>query len=67
MNKIKRIFCLALVVIIIALYVTTFVLAIIGNEVSEKWFMASLYATVIFPACLYIFTWLVKLFSGKEE
>ena len=34
---------------------------------SEKWFMASLYATVIFPACLYIFTWLVKLFSGKEE
>lgn len=68
MKKIKRICCLILVMIIIGLYITTLVLAIMGNSVSNELFMASLYATVIFPVCLYIFTWLSKLFGeGNEE
>lgn len=67
MEKLKRIICLILVLVIIGLYITTLVLAIMGNSVSERLFMASLYATVLFPVCLYIFSWLSKVFSGKEE
>lgn len=55
MKRFKQIMAVTAIVIILGLYLTTLVLAILGNSVSHSLFMASLYATVIVPAMLYIF------------
>lgn len=66
MRKLKQILAIAAIVIIIGLYITTLVLAILGNSVSHSLFLASLYATVVVPVMLYIFLWLYKLMHGEE-
>lgn len=67
MKKFKQIMSLLLVILIIGLYITTLILAIMGNEITEQWFMASLFATGAVPVFLYVVTWLMGLVSKKEE
>lgn len=66
MKRFKQIMAITAIVIIVGLYLTTLVLAILGNSVSHSLFMASLYATVIVPAMLYIILWLAKLLRGED-
>ena len=65
-KKIKRILALAAVIIIAALYLTTLVLSLIGNEASREMLAASITATVILPVLLYIYMWLYRTF-GKQD
>lgn len=66
MKRFKQIMAITAIVIIVGLYLTTLVLAILGNSVSHSLFMASLYATVIVPTMLYIILWLAKLLRGED-
>ena len=66
MKRFKQIMAVTAIVIILGLYLTTLVLAILGNSVSHSLFMASLYATVIVPAMLYIFFCLAKLLRRED-
>ncbi len=66
MKRFKQIMAVTAIIIILGLYLTTLVLAILGNSVSHSLFLASLYATVIVPAMLYIFLWMAKLLRGED-
>lgn len=57
MKKLKQILALVTVAIILVLYATTFVLALMGKNY-DKMFTASLTATVVLPTMLYIIIWL---------
>ena len=66
MKKLKQILAIVAIIIILGLYATTFVLAVLGNTISNTVFMASLYATVGVPCMLYVIFWLAKVLGKKE-
>ena len=61
MPRIKRIMALAGVILIIALYVITLILAICGNENTLNLLTASLFATVIVPVLIWVYTFIYRL------
>ena len=66
-RKIKRILALGAVVIILLLYLATFVLAFSKDERAGDLLMAALVATVVLPVLLYIYLWLAKTFRRKDD
>lgn len=53
MKKMKRIFALISAILLIGLYISTFVFALMGSELSQNLFMASVALTIILPVLLY--------------
>ncbi len=66
-KKIKQILAIIGIVIILGLYITTFILAICGNENTHGLFMASIFATVMIPVIIYIIQWLYKLVKKQAQ
>ena len=64
----KRILAIIGIIILAGLYITTLLLAILGNENTTPWFMASIAATIIVPVILWVYTWLYnRLRSDVQE
>ncbi|MBR6697029.1 MAG: hypothetical protein IKL73_02030 [Lachnospiraceae bacterium] len=64
--KLKRILAIVGVVILVALYLSTIVFAIIDSDYSKGLFMASIYASVIIPVMIYIYTVIYKVAKKNE-
>lgn len=60
-NKTKRIMAIIGIVILLGLYITALLLAVLGDENSTPWFMAAICATIIVPILIWIYQWLYKL------
>ena len=67
MDRIKRIFALFSVVILVGLYITTFICGIIKSELSHYLFITSLLLTFLLPILLYVLLMFSKLAKRKEE
>ena len=52
MKKIKQVLAILLILILIGLYVSTLVFAIIGSERAMVWLKISIYATIVLPLSL---------------
>ncbi len=61
MKKVKRFLALIGVIVLIGLYVTTLVLALIGNDQALNLLRASIYATVVLPVLLWAYSFIYKL------
>ena len=57
-SKAKRIMAIIGIIILVGLYLTTLLLAVLGNENTTPWFMASICATIIVPILMWVYTWL---------
>lgn len=66
-KKIKQILAIIGIIIIVGLYIVTFILAITGNENTKGLFLASIFATVMVPVIIYIIQWLYKLVKKQAE
>ena len=49
MKKVKQVLAILLILILIGLYVSTLVFAIIGSERAMVWLKISIYATIVLP------------------
>lgn len=67
MNKVKRILALVGVVLLLALYGSTFVFAVIDNSDSMSMFKASVVATIIVPTLLWTYSFIFKLVKKNNE
>lgn len=68
MNMIKRIFALLLVIGLLGLYGLTVFFAITDNSDTMQYLQASLVATVIIPALLWIYSFIYRtLGKGKNK
>ncbi|MCI5494385.1 MAG: hypothetical protein MR425_09675 [Lachnospiraceae bacterium] len=71
MKKIKRILAVVGVILLVGLYLSTLVFALIGSPDAMNWFKASIVATVIVPALLWAYTMIYRLlknhYSAKDE
>ena len=65
--KIKRIFAIIAVVLLVALYGSTIVFAMSDNPNAVYMFKASIFCTVIIPIILYSYILVYRVFGKKES
>jgi len=65
--KLKRIGALALVVILLALYITTFILAFMKSPTAQKLFQVSAIATIALPVTLYGYMLIYKYLKNRNN
>lgn len=65
MNKLKRIFAWAGIVLLLGMYLVTFLLGILGNEATKDMLLASIACTVILPVLLYAMLLIARLLGGS--
>lgn len=61
MKKVKQITALIGVILLAALYISTLVLAIIGNENSLRLLMAAIVCTIVIPVLLWVYSVVFRL------
>lgn len=66
MDKLKRIGAIVIVVILIALYITTLILSFMQNPEAKLFFRGCAIATVGLPVVLYAMMLAYKFMSGKK-
>ncbi|MDF2821678.1 MAG: hypothetical protein K0R15_2119 [Clostridiales bacterium] len=67
MKKARRIFALIGAIILVGLYITTLVSALIQTEFAKNLFFISLSASFILPATIYGFTLFMKALTPSIE
>ena len=63
-KKFKQISALIGVIIIVLLYLTTLILAIMNNSYTKRFFYASLFSSVFLPVMFYLMMWIAKVFRS---
>ncbi len=63
----KRIAALVAVVLIGLLYLSTLILAFMGNPHTSGLLMASLFCTIVVPVVIYAWQLVIRLMAGKKE
>ena len=66
MKKTKRVLALVGVVLLVLLYLSTLVFAILGKDFMN-WLMAALVSTVIIPVLIWAYGFIYKLLRGDKE
>lgn len=64
MKKIKQVLAIIGIIILVGLYILTFVLAILGQGDWFKYFVASIAATVLIPLTIWLLIQMIKRFKG---
>lgn len=65
MKKVKRIIALLGVILLLALYISTVVLACIGSENALNLLRAAIYATIVVPVLLWAYSFIYKLLKNN--
>lgn len=63
-KKFKQVSALIAVTIIVLLYITTLILAVMNNAYTKRFFYASLFSSVFLPVMLYLMMWIAKVFRS---
>ena len=66
-KKTKRILALIGVILLVGLYITTLVLAIVDSSATMDLFRGSIFATVVIPTIIWAYTYIYQLFSKKKD
>lgn len=61
MKKIKQILAISGCILLIALYVSTLVFALIGSSDAMNLFRASIYATIVVPVLIWAYSFIYRL------
>lgn len=67
MKKAKRFLALVGVVLLVAMYASTLVFALMKNENSKNMLMASIVCTILIPVLLYAFTLMYRVLGNKND
>lgn len=63
----KRAGSLIVIFLLISLYITTLVCAIIGSDFAISMLQASVFGTIFLPVILYAYLYLFKIFNKPED
>lgn len=64
-GTVKRVAAVIGIVLLVGLYVLTFVSALLGTAGSDRLFRFSLGMTIAVPIFLWLFTWCIKKFTDR--
>lgn len=66
MKKIKQILAILGCILLVGLYVSTLVFALIGSEDTMNLFRASVYATVVVPVLIWAYSFIYRLLKNHS-
>lgn len=66
MRKVKRIFAIIGVVILVGMYAVTLLSAIFATPATKDFFKASLLATLVIPILIYVYMLVYRLITGRQ-
>ncbi len=66
MKRVKKVIAVILCIVLIGLYVATFVLSLIDSENTRNLLTASIFMTVVVPVVLYAMMLVAKIWGGDE-
>ena len=67
MKKIKQILAILGVLLLLGLYITTFVMALTDNTETMQLFKASLFATFVVPVLMWVYSLIYKLANKNSK
>ena len=67
MKKTKRILALVGVILLVGMYVSTLVFALMKHENASNMLMASIVCTVIIPVLLYAYTFMYRVRAQRKK
>ena len=67
MKKVKQVLAILLILILIGLYVSTLVFAIIVSELAIVCLKISIYATIVLPVLLWAYGFIYKMIKDDHE
>lgn len=67
MKKIKQALAITGVIVLIGLYASTLICALSSNENYMNLLMASIYATVIVPVLIWVYSFIYRLIKKNED
>lgn len=62
----KQVVAIIGILLLIALYVTTLIVAFVDSSASGRLFFLCLYATVAIPLIIWVYTWMYGKLTGKK-
>lgn len=62
----KQVVALVGVILLVLLYLVTLIVAIVDTSSSGRLFAMCLFATIVFPLLIWIYTWLYGKLTGKR-
>lgn len=66
-KKSKRILAWIGIIILVVLYLTTFILGVTGSPATKDLFMASLACTIVVPCLMYAMLLIAKILNRKDN
>ncbi len=66
-KTLRRIMAIIGIIILAGIYITTFIIAICGNESTKGWFIACIFATVAVPCFIWAVSFIYKRLKGDME
>ncbi len=67
MSKVKRIAAIVGLVLIVSMYIISFLSALFATEYSYGLFMASIFSTIVIPIMIYMFITVYKWVHKKDD
>ncbi len=67
MKKVKQILAILAIILLVALYMTTIVMAIIDHSQSMNMFKASIGLTILIPILIWLYTFFYKTISNHKK
>ena len=67
MSKVKRIAAIIGLVLIVSMYLISFLSALFATEYSYGLFMASIFCTIVIPIMIYLFIAVYKIVHKNDE
>lgn len=67
MKRTKQVLAILGIIVLVSLYVITLICAITDNTGTMRMFMASVFATVVIPVLIWIYTFIYRLFTRKNN
>ncbi len=67
MSKVKRIAAIVGLVLIVSMYIISFLSALFATEYSSGLFMASIFSTIVIPIMIYMFITVYKWVHKKDD
>lgn len=67
MDKMKRVLAIGGIVLLLSLYLITFISAFMSTEYSQSLFLACIYATFVIPIMIYAYMLIYRVIKNKRE
>ena len=67
MKRLKRVFAWIGILLLLGLYITTIISAIITTPATVHLFKTSIIATIFIPILVYVFMFILKMLGNKDE